>query len=376
MDNTARSGIFSSFSDTHPQFQHKMSLPNLQFQATVHPTAGHPAAVHPVYARLLCAEMTRRGFGRELMLEGSTLSWAQLHESNQFLKLQDMAQLIKHCVELTQCPWLGLEVGFKTQAAAHGGLGAAMMASSNLATAILILQKYSQLRQNLAALIIHHTPSLAIELAEQADLGASREYLMGQLVAGLEQLFMTITGKELQAHVCIEWPFAEPPWAEQYQRVARNNSFGHPRLKVTMDSEMALSPSLAADDENLPRLLQECDLQLQRVLSGGSLSQKIRMMLNQIEGKMPSLEEVADKEHLTPRTLMRRLSAEGQSFQGLMDEVRFERARWLLEHTPTAVEHIATQLGYEDPSNFSRTFKRWSGQTPGQYKNNLKNQAR
>lgn len=330
------------------------------------------AAVHPVYPRLLCAEMIRRVYTREAILQGSALTWSQLHESNQFLKLADMAHLIKHCMELTQCPWLGLEVGFKTQAAAHGGLGAAMMASSNLASAILILQKYSQLRQNLAMLTIHHSPAFAIELTEQVDLGASREYLMGQLVAGLEQLFMTITGKELQAHVCIEWPFEQPAWAEQYQRVARSNSFGHARLRVTMDADMALSPSLAADEENLPRLLQECDLQLHRVQSGGSLSQRIRMQLNQTEGKMPSLEEIAEREHLTPRTLMRKLSTEGSSFQGLLDEVRFERARWMLQHTTTAVEQIAMQLGYEDPSNFSRTFKRWSDQTPGQYRHSLK----
>lgn len=335
------------------------------------PTSYFQAAVHPVYPRLLCAEMIRRGFSQQNILQGSALCWSQLHESNQFLKLQDMAQLTHHCIELTECPWLGLEVGFKTQAAAHGGLGAAMMASSNLASAILILQKYSQLRQNLASLQVHHTPAFAIELEEQVDLGSSREYLMGQLVAGLEQLFMTITGKELQAHVCIEWPFIEPDWAEQYQRVARVNSFGHARLKVTMDAEMALSPSLAADSENLPRLLQECDLQLNRVLSGGSLSQKIRMQLSQSEGKMPNLEEVAEREHFTPRTLMRKLASEGHSFQGLLDEVRYERARWLLEHTKTTVEHIACQLGYEDPSNFSRTFKRWAGQTPGQFRNGL-----
>jgi AraC-like DNA-binding protein len=340
-----------------------MSTPNSQPQASV----------HPVYPRLLCAEMNRRGFTPEDILRGTGLIWSQLHESNQFLKLQDMAQLTRHCMELTQCPWLGLEVGFKTQAAAHGGLGAAMMASSNLATAILILQKYSQLRQNLAILKIHHSPVFAIELEEKVELGESREYLMGQLVAGLEQLFMTITGKELQAHVCIEWPFSKPDWAEQYQRVARLNSFGHARLKVTMDAEMALSPSLASDDENLPRLLQECDLQLNRVLSGGSLSQKIRMQLSQSEGKMPSLEEVAEKEHLTRRTFMRKLASEGHSFQSLLDEVRFERARWLLEHTHTAVEQIACQLGYEDPSNFSRTFKRWSNQTPGEYRSMLKN---
>jgi len=52
----------------------------------------------------------------------------------------------------------------------------------------------------------------------------------------------------------------------------------------------------------------------------------------------------------------------------LLDEVRQERASWLLANTDTTVEDIAYALGYEDASNFSRTFKRWCGQTPKEYR--------
>ena len=83
---------------------------------------------------------------------------------------------------------------------------------------------------------------------------------------------------------------------------------------------------------------------------------------------MPTLQDMAEKENLTERTFMRHLQAEGTSYQQLLDDVRQERACWLLENTDTTVEAIAHSLGYEDASNFSRTFKRWCGQTPREFK--------
>ena len=137
---------------------------------------------------------------------------------------------------------------------------------------------------------------------------------------------------------------------------------------MVLGSTLVNSPSLAADDEALQRLLRDCDLQLQRLQAGGTLAQRVRMLLQQTEGHMPTLQSMASRENLTERTFMRHLQAEGTSFQQLLDEVRQERACWLLANTDTTVEDIAYALGYEDASNFSRTFKRWCGQTPKEYR--------
>lgn len=325
-------------------------------------------ALHPVYARLLCAEMLHRGFSREQILEDTFLDWQQLHQGNAFLNTHQISRLIRHCLRLSQCPWLGFEVGFKTQAAAHGVLGAAMIASENLASGILLLQKYSHLRQHLAVLHIEQDQSFSIVLEERVALGDLREYLLGQLVAGLAQLFTTLTGRDLQPAISIQWPFEKPQWAEVYQRVAIRNSFGHAQLRVSMDADFVLSPSLAADEEALQRNLRECDLLLQRMHEGSDLSHRVRMLLAASEGKMPTLEEMAERLHLTPRTFMRHLAAEQHSYQELLDSVRKDRACWMLQNTDLSVEAVALRLGYEDTSNFSRTFKRWSGQTPRDFK--------
>ncbi|MFP5483662.1 MAG: helix-turn-helix domain-containing protein, partial [Gammaproteobacteria bacterium] len=211
-------------------------------------------------------------------------------------------------------------------------------------------------------------PEFAAVLEEWVDLGPVREYLHCQLLGGLVQLLTAMTGQELPPQLRIEWPFEAPPWVHEYQRIAQHNSFGHAQLRVVLGSTLVNSPSLAADDEALQRLLRDCDLQLQRLQAGGTLAQRVRMLLQQTEGHMPTLQSMASRENLTERTFMRHLQSEGTSFQQLLDEVRQERACWLLANTDTTVEDIAYALGYEDASNFSRTFKRWCGQTPKEYR--------
>jgi AraC-like DNA-binding protein len=68
------------------------------------------------------------------------------------------------------------------------------------------------------------------------------------------------------------------------------------------------------------------------------------------------------------RTLNRRLKAQGTTFQFVLDRVRFDAARQLLEGTRLTLEEIARALGYASVSPFMRSFRRWTGVTPGQWR--------
>lgn len=78
----------------------------------------------------------------------------------------------------------------------------------------------------------------------------------------------------------------------------------------------------------------------------------------------PRLPGIAAQCGVSERTLIRHLAREGTSFQQLRDAHQEGRALWLLQHTEHSVEDIAARLGYTDTSNFSRTVKRWFGETP------------
>src|SRR5574343_813548 len=81
-----------------------------------------------------------------------------------------------------------------------------------------------------------------------------------------------------------------------------------------------------------------------------------------------SLEEVADRMHLSPRSVHRRLEEEGASFRGIKDALRRDMALARLTKTDDAIAQVAADLGYADTSAFYRAFVEWTGMAPVHYR--------
>lgn len=81
-----------------------------------------------------------------------------------------------------------------------------------------------------------------------------------------------------------------------------------------------------------------------------------------------TLESIAQRLALSPRTLRRRLSAEGYSFQEVKNLARARRAKYYLRRTALPIAEIAYELGFSELSAFSRAFRSWVGQAPQAYR--------
>ena len=68
------------------------------------------------------------------------------------------------------------------------------------------------------------------------------------------------------------------------------------------------------------------------------------------------------------RTLQRRLAERGTSYSQLLEELRHDLALYLLRDPDLQASEISRELGYRDPAIFTRAFRRWTGQTPSQYR--------
>jgi AraC-like DNA-binding protein len=102
-----------------------------------------------------------------------------------------------------------------------------------------------------------------------------------------------------------------------------------------------------------------------------SLTDQVRSIIaNEFRGGDPSLEHVADQLGLTPRTLQRKLQELNTSHNELVDQMRCQLAmRYLREHN-MAICEVAYLLGFSESSSFHRAFKRWTGVTPKEFRNN------
>ncbi|MET4163538.1 AraC-like DNA-binding protein [Marinobacterium sp. MBR-111] len=97
-----------------------------------------------------------------------------------------------------------------------------------------------------------------------------------------------------------------------------------------------------------------------------------RKVLDQIENRTGSfdadMECIASALHVTPRTLRRKLTEEGTSFQELRDNLRRNTAIHYLSRPSLPISEIARKLGYSEPASFTRAFKQWTGVTPRMFR--------
>ena len=124
-----------------------------------------------------------------------------------------------------------------------------------------------------------------------------------------------------------------------------------------------------------PHSAQLCELQCQALLAKrqvrSGLAGQIRDRLLSTPGRLADMEVIAGELNISSRTLRRRLEEQGSSFRQLQEEVRQALAEELLAIASLSQEEIAERLGYSEVSNFLHAFKRWKGQTPGQYRQAL-----
>ncbi|HRH16399.1 MAG TPA: AraC family transcriptional regulator ligand-binding domain-containing protein [Aquabacterium sp.] len=335
---------------------------------TVHlPDRWLQPSLHPVYVRLLCAELRRRGFSEAEIVQGTRLSWHDLHASNLFLSLEQVRRVVLRALALSACPWLGLVVGQSTQLAAHGAPGYAAMAARDVGQVLMVMQRFVALRQRVAHFEVQTEGGLALLLREDLMVDEVREYLMGHITGALVGLLETITGQDLRSRVTVHWPFEEPACAQAYREFLPHSIFGAPALRIELPVDLLSCPSLAPDAEAYRVAWRDCERLLTQQ-EKGSVTVRVQQRLVACEGQYPTLEQMAEIEHVSARTLIRYLREEGATYQQLLDGVREELACWLLVQTPLSVEAIAERLGYQDTSNFSRTFRRWLGMTPREFR--------
>ena len=325
-------------------------------------------AVHPIYARLVLAELRRQGYQDNPALSVLGQNWEQQLQGNQFLNLETLCHLLQAVILRTGHPGLGFAAGMHTDVSTHGPGGYAAVTAATIGEAIELAQYYAPLRQHLATFVVEQRNPPVLRLDEHLVPPAVRDYLLGHFTTGMLRLLETVSGQPLGPELTLEWPGAKPDWADAVRDYAANWVFDSDALRLHLPAGLLEQPCLGADAELHRQALRDCEHQLQRQQSGGDLSQRIKQRLLQCEYHYPTLAQMAEQEHLTARTLIRHLGSEGVRYQQILDQVRSEQACWLLEHTELSMEVIAERLGYQDTSNFSRTFRRWQGCPPRSYR--------
>jgi len=328
--------------------------------------AGRPV-VHPTYAKMLCLTLRSLGVDVDAALRKADMPpWADLSTSDALLDQETVSRLIVSALEASGKPWLGVAVGAAVPVSAHGPLGNALVASQNLEQALETLARFGGLRYAAFQYTLRQEQGgVQLALTELVDLGAARTFVSSMVFAILLRLMETVVGFRLE-HITVEFPFPEPDWRKELEQLCSGRlRFDRPSLAFHLDATALQSPCLTADAQAFAVACEQCaQLQFESTLLPFKL--RVLELLNSKEGNYPSLVDVAHHFHISERTLIRRLQRESSSYQALLDLARQQRAVWYLCHSNLTIEEIAARIGFQDPTNFSRVYRRWLGCLPSE----------
>jgi AraC-like DNA-binding protein len=323
------------------------------------------------YAYELVSLCTRWNVEARDVLDGTGLTVEALKDPATRLPLSECAVLVARARRLTGEPALAFMMGLQMRLSWHGFLGFAAMTAATVREALEVAEHFCLTRTSAFGVSSYsegETASLVLE--ERAELGELREFAVITLLVGIAQIARDITGHDLRG--VAECAFPAPAYAARVlERAGRDRAsmvFGRAAHRLVFRASTLELPLVTADPVAMQLARAQCDRELAALAEGGSFLGKVRALIAGGDHGTRPLDEVARSLHVSPRTLKRRLADQGTSFSAMLESVRHQRALLLLENRQLGLADVAGRLGYSDAANFTRAFRRWTGQTPAAYR--------
>ena len=272
-------------------------------------------------------------------------------------------------VERSGDPCFGLSVADHMRPQAFHGLGFVWLSSDTLFDALNRLVKYQRLISTVADISLEETGdsvNLVVNILQPSDQlePASVDAAVGIF---LRMCRMAVCGPFNPERVSLRR--SRPPCFERFESFFRAPiQFAAEKNILYFDPQSIHKPLPGAD----PELLRANDQVVVDYLARfdrDSLSMQVRSLLIELlpDGQ-PTQNGIASSLNLSVRNLQRKLHSEGVSFKCLLDETRKELATQYIRDSNRRIGEITYLLGFSEPSNFTRAFRRWTGAAPSAYR--------
>lgn len=306
----------------------------------------------------------------EQILAGTGIERSQLDQPELVLPFADVVTIFNNGYRLCDSTDLGLRYAAQLRPSSHGLLGAAVLTGANLQTAIDLFYDYVGLiapflllhqedRRNNRVLVFEMISNVpAVDPVLTYDITMLSTFNILKLILG-----------ERTRELVFHFANPAPKHADAYARYFDGHvQFNASCYGVSIPAEF-LDTRVPTSDEDTHRLLVgQISEKMDLVHAQNSFVDSVRFHLKRTDGPLPRMSSVASAFNMSARTFRNRLRRHNTSFQLLLDKERHDQAVHFLRTTDKSVKEIAYILGFQESSNFSRVFKKWTGLTPLDYR--------
>lgn len=331
----------------------------------------NPPVIAGHYLAALCRASTLAPAPLARLLAEHQIAPARLEHSDYRVPAEQALPLLQALLAQTADPGLGMRLGRQLHLRTHGFLGYAILSSASMGDAIDLLIRYLRTRTTLFELrLFREHEQAVIQIDENLGLGAMQPLMMDALVTLMLVCGEQVSGLPFRGEVRLS--YARQPHHDHWPELRHSQLLFESAFNQIRFPRQALRLPIQAPDPQLRQMaLQQCEQEMAGLQDPVGLIARVREQLRQRLPQGVTAVDVAQTLGMSERTLRRRLTELGTSYQLLIEQLRRGRAVELLHRGDRSVEAIAAELGYDDPSNFSRAFRRWTGRSPRAYRRQL-----
>lgn len=320
--------------------------------------------------RLLVETAAARGVDREALLRDSGIEPAFLQEPQNRLSLDGYNRLHDLALQRSADPALGLHMGETASVAALRVIGYLFMNCRTIEQAVEVFRRYHHIISDCSDPVLTKDGDRATLLYDFPRGSAACNRARAEFgVTLILRIGQDLLGREL-APLELRFEHPDPGYGDAYRRVFRDTPivFEAAETAIVMPTAV-LEEEHAHSDDSIYRLLSEqADRLLASLKESGFAAQVRRMIEEQYHGIRPDMDTIAQRFHISARSLRRRLREEDTTYSEIADAAVFGIACRRLQDPDLSVQELAYDLGFSEPSAFHRAFRRHVGMTPMQYR--------
>jgi AraC-like DNA-binding protein len=320
--------------------------------------------------RELLSGLNEIGIRPEKILPQANSSAGLLNDPDYYFPASVLDGIWQQAVTESNDPLISLRVAPRTSLFSLGVLGYIIRNCATAGQAFEKLLKYNRLTNDILQFdyqLDQHQVRMCFWFSADSLSEVTRWQIIVQELLLIQQSLVELTRqpvRPLSVHTSLPRHLKErltAAFASPVETDAPLNGISYPL-------EVMQLPIVSANAGLLRHIETFADTRLARPVGAGEFTCRVEQyILREHTGTLPSLPEVAGALNLSARTLQRRLRQEQTSYQQVLEGLRETLAKQYLKENLT-VNEIAYLLGYSVPGAFSRSFRKWTGKSPLEYR--------
>jgi AraC-like DNA-binding protein len=327
--------------------------------------------IYPTYKiAVLNQVLLKLGVPSGLLLEGTSLAPESILSNITRISRRQLIQIYHRLVAISPEPSIGLIAGQQLGMTNYGIYGYGMISSASLREALLFSIKYHKMATPTVSMSLHddHEDYASFRFDDMLHVESLYSFNIDMQLSLTFNLFKDMLGGHFR-NISVCATFSEPAYVTLYQEilgcpVAFNQEHNEIRFnKVWLDIPLIRANSITAATAR-----ELCDQVLLKMCTHEGLAHRVYEAITEDIHRSSKIEVVAAQLYMSARTLRRKLTQQGTSYQQILIDVRRHLAIEFLSRTNFSAEQIAERLGFADAANFRHAFKRWTGKTTRDYR--------